>query len=517
MGQLSDGHVDLVNRLHSPGGLFVYCQLAYEQLTGRPYQVTNPVSQQSHQIQICNALEDVFYGRIQNLNVIMPPGFLKSTHLILFITWAYSIYPDCNFIYWSYSRDLAATHTAKIRAIMSLPFYQDLFFVGIDPKSRARDNFYTTGGGRVYAAGLGGTITGIDAGLPFMTRFSGCPIGDDGHKPSDVVSDVIRARDHANFDETISQRRRGPNVGQIYVGQSTHEGDFSQRFKLNNETTPWTTVHLKALNELDQSLAPEIKSSEELIKLREIKPYVFWSQYQGMPTPAGGALFLSKWFELLDDEPEMLVTFITVDCAETDKSYNDATAFTFVGVYKIMVNGRLTGDLGLHIINNWELRVEPFELEQQLMDFYAQCMLYPTPPKFVGIEKKSTGVTLVSCVKQMRGILAREIDRTVKSGSKSQRFIDCQQYIAQRLISLPRNARHTARVIEHMSKISAAGTQAHDDIADTIADAIDMTYISKIAYQETRKDQQQITKLLVQDIARRSNLYNQRYQSNGIR
>ncbi len=32
-----------------------------------------------------------------------------------------------------------------------------------------------------------------------------------------------------------------------------------------------------------------------------------------------------------------------------------------------------------------------------------------------------------------------------------------------------------------MSKISPSMTQAHDDIADTIADAIDMTYISGIA------------------------------------
>lgn len=514
---LAQSHVDLVHRIHSPGGFFHYCQIAYEQFTGRPYMLTRPVSQVSHQIVLCNALEDVFYGRIENLNVIMPPGFLKSTHLILFVTWAYSIYPDCNFIYWSYSRDLAATHTAKIRAIMSLPFYNELFFVGIDPKSRARDNFYTTEGGRVYASGLGGTITGIDAGLPFCPRFSGGAIGDDGHKLSDLPSDTIRAKNHADFDETIAQRTRGVNVPQIYVGQSAHEDDFSQRFRRNQETRPWTTLILRGLNELDQSLAPEIKSAEELIKLRELKPYVFWSQYQGEPTPAGGALFLDKWFVLLDEEPEMLVTFITVDTAETDKSYNDATAFTFFGVYKILENNKETGDLGLHIINNWEIRVEPKDLEQNLMDFYGQCMLYPTTPKFIAIEKKSTGVTLASTVKEMRGMLVREIERTVKSGSKAQRFIDCQGFISKKLVSLPRMGRHTPKVITHMSKISAAMTQQHDDIADTIADAIDLTYISKIAYQPPRKDNANVAKSLTSDLQRRSSLYNQRYTNNGLR
>jgi len=81
--------------------------------------------------------------------------------------------------YISYSQELAAKHTAFIKSVVSSRMYQYLFDVSIDPASRARDNFKTTKGGSIMAFGSGGSITGQDAGLLGVDRFSGCVVMDD--------------------------------------------------------------------------------------------------------------------------------------------------------------------------------------------------------------------------------------------------------------------------------------------------------------------------------------------------
>ena len=64
------------------------------------------------------------------------------------------------------------------------------------------------------------------------------------------------------------------------------------------------------------------------------------------------------------EEPEILKTFIVCDSAETDKTYNDATVFSFFGIYKIKVKNVDIGLLGLHWIDCQELRVEPKDLKE---------------------------------------------------------------------------------------------------------------------------------------------------------
>jgi hypothetical protein len=54
-----------------------------------------------------------------------------------------------------------------------------------------------------------------------------------------------------------------------------------------------------------------------------------------------------------------------------------------------------------------EIRIEPKDLQESFRDFYADCMVHPVKPLVAAIEKKSTGVTLISVLKDMRGL---EID-----------------------------------------------------------------------------------------------------------
>jgi hypothetical protein len=409
----------------------------------------------------------------------------------MWIAWTMASYPDARFLYISYSKVLAAKHTETIKRIMQLSHYQHLFNVRIRHDSKAREYFQTTSGGAVAAFGSGGAITGQDAGLPGLGRFSGAVIIDDAHKPDEVHSDTIRLSVIDNYRETIQQRARGINVPFIFIGQRLHEDDLGAYLISGKDGYDWQKVILKSIDDAGNALYPEVDPLDKLLKKQETDPYVFASQYQQDPIPAGGSLFKPEWFILLDEEPEILATFIVCDTAETSKSWNDATAFSFFGVYQIEEFGRKTNDYGLHWLDCVELRIEPKDLEINFLDFTQECMRHPVKPASAWIEKKSTGSTLVSVLKEkMRTIQIREIERNRSSGSKTERFLRTQPYVAGKKVSLTRNCRHQALCIDHMSKITANEVHRWDDIADTLSDGIKIGLIDKMLVSSYINQQQ---------------------------
>lgn len=487
-----------VQKAQMLGSLLYFTQVFFKIRTGRDFALSRPVSRESHHITVCRELTKIFYGDIHRLIINLPPGHYKSTLLQHFVAWTFAHYPDCNFIYLSYGLDEATKNTAIIRQIMSLPQYKQFFGVYIDHASSAKDDFKTNKNGVVKAFGLNGPVVGKDAGFPNCDRFSGALIIDDAHKPDEVFSDTIRESVWDSWKNTAMQRVRGPNVAWIFLGQCLHEDDLAAKLKRGEDGYEWTKVVLKALDEHDNALDENVKTRAELIKMREFSEYVFYAQYQQDPQPSGGGIFKVDNFYLLDEEPKFLTTFITADTAETDKNYNDATAFSFWGLYKINDSNRREIDqFALHWIDCIELRVEPKHLESEFLSFYNECCMHKMPPSFAAIEKKSTGVTLVSVLGDIRGLDVRHIDRTKASKSKVARYFEIQPYINKKLVSLHRYAKHTRMCIEHCKKISANDSHRHDDIADTLYDAVKIGLIDKMTVDQFKPaPEQEAIKLL---------------------
>ncbi len=446
------------------GSLLLFIQAFFPILTGRDFIISRPIGRESHFITICRALTKC--SRLESLRLLInvPPGHGKSALVSFWIAWCYAKWPDCNFLYISYSKTLATSHTETIKRLMCLPQYKTLFGVTLREDSQAKDAFTTEAGGVVAAFGSAGAITGRNAGNPGLDRFSGCVLLDDMHKPDEISSSVIRESVITNFRETIQQRPRGINVPIVFIGQRLHEQDLPAYFISGEDGVSWDTVILKSIDEAGNALYPEAFPLDMLKIRQQNDRYVFASQHQQEPQPDGGGLYLEDDFPLLDYEPNYYITFITADTAETDDPRNDATVFSFWGMYNIEVEGRKTGVMGLHWIACREIRVEPKNLEREFLDFWQNCARHENPPLIAYIEKKSTGVTLISILKGMRGLKIREIERTRKSGSKSQRFIDIQPYIAAKQVSLPSNGAHTQMCIKHMAKISNNDSHAHDDV-----------------------------------------------------
>jgi len=482
----------LASQLRS--SLLEFTRTFFPLLTSRDFVVPQPAGRESHVISICRALTRAYRLEIPSKKLIInvPPGHSKSTLLAFWVAWTMSSYPDSRFLYISYAKGLAAKHTETIKRIMSLSHYEYLFDVRVSRDSRAKDHFQTEHGGSVCAFGSGGAIVGQDAGLPALNRFSGALILDDPHKVDSVTSDTMREDVIENYRQTLQQRGRGVNVPYIYIGQRVHEADLADYLKDGKDGSQWEQVILRSLDDCDNPLYPEAFPYDLLKQRQQHDIYMFAAQHQQDPQPAGGALFKPEWFVELDEEPDIFQTFITADTAETSKSYNDATVFSFWGVYEIDNQGVKTGQYGLHWIDCLETRVEPKDLQPEFMQFWTECSRHSMPPKLAAIEKKSTGVTLTSVLEDIRGLQIRDIKRSRADGNKTQRLLETQPYVAAKLISFTAGDQHVTMCKEHMSKITANETHRHDDIADTLADAvrialIDQTLISA-HYDHAQRD-----------------------------
>jgi hypothetical protein len=330
----------------------------------------------------------------------------------------------------------------------------------------------------MYGAGAGGTIVGTGAGI-FGKEFGGLIVMDDIQKPSDVYSERYRQKSAEWYADTLSTRLNDSKTPILAIGHAIHEDDLIQKL-INKEIDhyDWHPVVVPALDKSNRSWMPEKYSSETLLKMQKSSRYVFASQFQQNPVAPGNGLFLEEEFLLLDEYPDNIeISFITADTAETDKTYNDPTVFSFWGVHKIKNDYLETDIYGLHWIDCVQLWIEPKDLQAEFMSFYNSCMRFPVKPSLSVIEKKSTGVTLLSVLKQVPGLRIMEIERTKASGSKGERFIAMQQYVASKRISLPMFGKHTIMCRDHMVKITANDSHRYDDICDTAYDAINLALI----------------------------------------
>lgn len=461
------------------GSFMTFARVFYELKTGREFFISNPPGREPHVITVAKELKKVFNLETNRLLINIPPGHHKSTMVSLWIAWCYANYPDCNFLYISVTYELAEKHTAFIKEVMEMPLYRELFGVELRTDSKAKGKFKTTAGGICAAFGAKGAVVGNDAGLPNLSRFSGSVIMDDMHNPDETHSETMRTAVIDNFNGTIAQRPRGINVPMVFIGQRLHEQDLPAYFINESDGHKWKKVILKSLDEHSNPLYPEAFPKEMLLLKRKHDPYNFFAQHMQNPQPDGGGIFQREWFQLTDMEPPIISTFLTIDSSETDKNWNDATVFSMFGIYKINHRGIDFGMYGLHWLACREIRIEPKDLESEFYDFFAECMRHKVKPSNVLIEKKSSGVTLCSLLKGVPGIRVTAVERNAYGGNKTQRFFECQKFVASHRVTLTKDAKHVELCLEHMRKITSNNSHAHDDIADTLEMGIRATMIDE--------------------------------------
>jgi len=258
-----------------------------------------------HEI-ICDAIDRVLSGKLKRLAVSIAPRYGKTELAVKnLIALGLGINPSSKFIHLSYSQSLALDNSEEARDFINEPEYKRLFpWVQMDKSSTAKNKWYTTEGGGVYATATGGQITGFGAGEvdqddidEFIAesnhRFAGAIIIDDPLKPDDADSETKRERVNNRFETTIRSRTNSRNTPIIVIGQRLHENDLIG-YLMANESEEWEFINLPCI-EVDESGQEsalwEFKQTlAELQKIRDADERVFETQYQQAPSDVKGKL-----------------------------------------------------------------------------------------------------------------------------------------------------------------------------------------------------------------------------------
>lgn len=261
-------------------------------------------SHSEHHKKICNALTDVFFGSIQNLIINMPPRYSKTEIAVInFVAWTMGKNPDCEFIHSSYSATLASNNSSQIKDLICHEEYQKIFpEVTLKDDSQAKDHWKTTAGGKMYATGAGGTITGFGAGK-MRECFGGAILLDDPHKATEARSQTMRNNVINWFTETMKSRRNKSTTPIIVIMQRLHEEDLTGFLLSGKDDDKWEHLCLPAINEQGEPLWEFKHDIQKLRQMEMASPYMFAGQYMQRPAPLEGGFFKPSNIEVIDAMP----------------------------------------------------------------------------------------------------------------------------------------------------------------------------------------------------------------------
>lgn len=299
--------------------------------------------------EIIKQLQRVIDGSCNRLILQVPPRHGKSLLASQLLPAAYLLaHPDRYVGISSYSSELAEGFSRKAR---------EYFREGgglLNESSKAVNAWGTEGGGGLWAAGVGGAITGRSGHLLI--------IDDPVKNREDAESARMMEKLNDWYTSTLYTRLE-PHVGAIVVIQTRwSENDMIGQLLENEHNVSekgrenWTIVDLPALyeeegdrpklpphcpvtddwrEEVGEALCPQRYDQDALERIREaIGSRDFASLYQQRPAPEGGNMFAPEWWQyygMNDAIPDFQRVMLSVDCTFTDAKKADYVVGVVVG------------------------------------------------------------------------------------------------------------------------------------------------------------------------------------------
>ena len=262
---------------------------------------------------LAGVLERVARGEIKRLMIFLPPRHTKSELVSRLFSAYYLLNNPHHFVgINSYAAELAFTLSSAAR--------DNFIKCGGELSSRttAKNHWETTQGGGMWAAGVGGPITGKGFHLGII---------DDPIKNSeDANSETIREKQKEWYSSTFYTREE-PDAAIIVIQTRWHEDDLAGwllQEEQNDESgigaENWHIVNLPAFadepqtfpdsctvepdpREIGEPLCPERYSAEKLLKKKAKGERNFEALYQQHPTPKEGYFFDVTQLEIVDEIP----------------------------------------------------------------------------------------------------------------------------------------------------------------------------------------------------------------------
>lgn len=298
---------------------------------------------------VIEQLQRVLDGECNRLILQVPPRHGKSLLASQLLPAAYLLaYPDRFVGISSYSAELAEGFSRKARG-----YYREAGGL-LNPSSQAVNAWGTESGGGLWAAGVGGAITGRSGHLLII---------DDPVKNREDAESVRMMEKLNDWYTSTLYTRLEPHVGAIVVIQTRwSENDMIGQL-LENEMNVsekgrenWTIVDLPALyedendrpilpvhcetipdwrTEVGEALCPQRYDVDDLERIREaVGSRDFASLYQQRPAPEGGNMFDPSWWQYYSYDsviPDFQRIMLSVDATFTATNKSDYVVGIVVG------------------------------------------------------------------------------------------------------------------------------------------------------------------------------------------
>lgn len=263
--------------------------------------VSPELARPAHLTRLADALERATREPTR-LVISVPPQHGKSTLVFHWLAWALQRDArEC--LYITYSADFALSQMRIAKPIA------ERSGVEFPTSSRALCEWQTVRGGRLWATGIGGSITGRPGGLIVVDD----PIKDWAEAQSRGVRDATD-----QWFRSAVLTRAHPNTSVIVVHTRWHEDDLGGRL----EREGWETVNVPAIGEDGAALWPEQRPIAFLEQQRaEVGEHIFAALYQGRPRPRGGSVFEGVWYA--ETPPPTYRAAIGLDLAYSAKTHAD--------------------------------------------------------------------------------------------------------------------------------------------------------------------------------------------------
>lgn len=427
---------------------------------------TKIILTESH-IEVCKGLIRVYTGKSKKLIINLPPRFGKTEIVNTFIEWTITKHPESKYIMTSYADTLVANSSQQIRDMLTSDEHKDLFNIETKKDSKSKKLWKTSKGGGVYAVSSFGQITGHGAGLKVFEQWGGCIVIDDPLKPNDKDSFTMLDKVKDWYETTLSNRKNHPDTPIIIIMQRIHSEDLvghilADEFKDAHE---WDVVKVAVIDEDNKcSKWEEFYPYENISRIKLSNASYYYSQMQQEPVIAGGNFFQTLWIKYI---PQSVIDtikferyFITADTALKDKEQNDYTVYSAWGVYENK----------LYWLDMYRGKPLSKQREVTAKDFYDRNYEYPFNGMY--IEQKASGVDLFQRM-QDDGYMVYEVERNV---DKILRANDVSPYLETYKLHVREGL---PNISEMLTEYEQFPNSKHDDIVDTLMDAVEKTYITE--------------------------------------
>lgn len=377
---------------------------------------------------VCDALQAVTEGKIQNLLINIPPGCTKSmTTSVLWPAWEWGPRKLAHhrFINGSYEKGLATRDLVRCRDLLCSEWFQTRWPIKFKDDQDQKTYYENDSTGWRLATSVGGALTGYRGDRVVI---------DDPHDVKRAESELQRDEALRWWTEVVPTRLNDQDKSaKVLMMQRLHVNDLSGH-SIRTEPDVWTKLILPMEYEPDrhcelpeinfsdprtkegQLLAPERFSRKAVDKLKRTLSskggsYAVAGQLQQRPTPREGGLFHRSKAQIIDSAPDDIVRVV--------RGWDLAASTGKGSPYTVGVKLGVTNRRQFIVLDVIRFRGTPFDVEHKIkqtaiLDGYGVKISIPQDPGQAGKSQKP----------YMAGVLmGYDVHFSPESGDKVQRAV----------------------------------------------------------------------------------------------